>query len=70
MPTSSYQEILEQNMLYTVCLTSNDHPYIGGAYFLASRRVMILLFSSYHSPLSGGWYKLKMELIAWAEAEI
>jgi hypothetical protein len=31
---------------------------------------MTLLFILYHPPLSGGWYKLKMETIAMAEAEI
>jgi hypothetical protein len=31
---------------------------------------MTLLFSLYRPPLSGGWSKLKMETIAWAEAEI
>jgi hypothetical protein len=52
-------------------LTSIDNPLIGGAYyFLASWRAMTLLFSLYHPPLSGGWYKLKMESIAWAKAEI
>ena len=54
----------------TVRLTSIDHPLFEGAYFLASRRGMTLLFSLYHPPLSEAWYKLKMELIAWAEAEI
>jgi hypothetical protein len=31
---------------------------------------MTFLFSLYHPPLSGGWYKLNMESILWAEAEI